>query len=254
MRTHDIPFFCALNNNTEGKLHHNSCVQVKKKKKNTVFLILFFAAVFAMEFQLLPETDSFYEVLLRPTFAVAFSVMATFMIITNYIMEKSTVEQSSAPAVLVKSDLTFNVMTFTLFVAGITYANSTQITRAIALGQSPRMKLSRLRALPWPLRKICGGEGDRAVVPFLLYSLVFPGAVVVIALHMASLVVNGLENAFYWQMPLKRYLAWTMLWRLAVTTCVFTANYLAAHNPTQSVLIPSVDSDARQQPEAKKDD
>lgn len=207
-----------------------------------------------MEFCLLPETDSYFEVLLRPTFAVAFSVMATFMIVTNYLMEKSTVEQSSAPAVLVKGDLAFNVLTFTLFVAGITYANSAQITRAIAVGQSPRMRLSRLRSLPWPLRSICGSEGDRAIVPFLLYSLLFPGAVVLIVLHVASAVVNGLENALYWQMPLQRYLAWTMLWRLAITTCVFTANYLAAHNPTQSVLVPSHDSDAAQPTGAVKED
>lgn len=207
-----------------------------------------------MEFTLLPETDSFFEVLLRPTFAVAFSVMATFMVVTNYIMEKSTVEQSSAPAVLVKGDLPFNVFTFTLFVAGVTYANSTQITRAIAVGQSPRMKLSRLRSLPWPLRNMCGSEGDRAVVPFLLYSLIFPGAFVLVALYVASVVVNGFENALHWQMPLQRYLAWTMLWRLAITTGVFTANYLAAHNPTQSVLIPASDSDAAPSAESKKED
>ncbi|KPA77302.1 hypothetical protein ABB37_07191 [Leptomonas pyrrhocoris] len=207
-----------------------------------------------MEFRLLPETDSFYEVLLRPTFAVSFSVMATFMIVANYIMEKSIVEQSSAPAVLVKRELAFNVLSFTLFVAGITYANSTQVTRAIALGQSPRMKLLRLRSLPWPLRDMCGAEGDRAIVPFLLYSLIFPGAVVLIALHAASLVVNGFEYALYWQMPLKRYLAWTMLWRLVITTCVFTTNYLAAHNPTQSVLVPSAESDDTQQPQSRKED
>ncbi|KPI84821.1 hypothetical protein ABL78_6129 [Leptomonas seymouri] len=207
-----------------------------------------------MAFQLLPETDSFYEVLLRPTFAVAFSVMATFMIVANYILEKSAVEQSSSPAVLVKGDLIFNVLTFTLFAAGVTYANSAQITRAIAVGQSPRMKLSRLRSLPWPLCSMCGAEGDRAVVSFLLYSLIFPGAVVLVALHVASLITNGYDHAFYWPMPLKRYLAWTMLWRLVVTTCVFTTNYLAAHNPTQSVLIPSADHDEAQPQQAGKKD
>lgn len=223
--------------------------QKKKEKKR---IEVFFLSARIMEFQLLPETDSFFEVLLRPTFATAYCVMATFMIVTNYFMEKWTVEESSAPAALVKSDLTFNVMTFTLFVAGITYANSAQITRAIALGQSPRMKLSRLRSLPWPLCNVCGSKGDRTLVPFLLYSLLFPGALVLVALHAASLAVNGYENVFYWQMPLKRYLAWTMLWRLVITTCVFTVNYLAAHNPTQSVLIPSSDSDATQSSNAKK--
>ncbi|KAK7201654.1 hypothetical protein NESM_000230300 [Novymonas esmeraldas] len=196
-----------------------------------------------MEFHLLPETDSFFEVLLRPTFAVSFGVMGSLMVVTNYIMEKSTVEHSSAPAVLVTSDLYLNVLTFTLFVAGITFANNTQITRAIALGQSPPMRLSSLRSLPWPLSTICGGHGDRKLVPFLLHCLLFPGLPVLLLLHLVSLGVNGFEHALHWQMPLQRYLAWTTLWRLAVTAGVFTANYLAAHNPTQSVLIPSTESE-----------
>lgn len=207
-----------------------------------------------MDFFLLPETDSFFEVLLRPTFAVSFSVMASFMILTSYIMEKSVIEQSSAPAVLVSKDLALNVITFALFVAGITFAGSTQITRAIALGQSPPMKLATLRALPWPLSAMCGAQGDRKLAPFLLYTAVFPGALVIALLHIASLCANGFTNALHWQMPLKRYLAWTMLWRLAVTAGVFTTNYLAAHNPTQSVLTPSQDSDAEPTAATRKND
>ncbi|CAG9571295.1 conserved hypothetical protein [Leishmania major strain Friedlin] len=195
-----------------------------------------------MELHLLPETDSFSQVFLRPTFAVPFSVMTSLTLVTNYFMEKSTVENSSAPAVLVTPHLCVNVFSFTLFVASITFSKSTQITRAIALGQSPPMKLFVLRSLPWPLSVVCGGQGDRKLVPFVLYSLIFPGTLVVASLHLISLGVNGLENALCWQLPLQRYLAWTTLWRFVVATAVFTTNYLAAHNPTQSVLIPSTDT------------
>ncbi|CAM37573.1 hypothetical protein LBRM_14_1030 [Leishmania braziliensis MHOM/BR/75/M2904] len=196
-----------------------------------------------MAFHLLPETDSFLQVLLRPTFAVSFSVVSSLVLLTNYFIEKSTVENSSAPAVLVTGNLWVNVFTFTLFTAGMTFSSSTQITRAIALGQSPPIKISVLRSLPWPLSVVCGSQGNRKLVPFLLYSLLFPGTLVVVLLHLISLGVNNFENALYWQLPLQRYLAWTMLWRLIVTVCVFTTNYLAAHNPTQSVLTPSTDND-----------
>ncbi|KAG5509439.1 hypothetical protein JKF63_06749 [Porcisia hertigi] len=196
-----------------------------------------------MEFRLLPETDSFLEVLLRPTFAVSFSVTNSLVLLTSYIMEKWTVENSSAPAVVVTSSLWVNVFTFTLFVAAMTFPNSTQITRAVALGQSPPIRLSVLRSLPWPLSVICSGQGDRKLGPFLMFSLVFPGAFVLVLLHLISLGVNGAENALHWRLPLQRYLAWTMLWRLAITAGVFTTNYLAAHNPTQSVLIARPDSD-----------
>nr|CAJ2469589.1 unnamed protein product [Leishmania braziliensis] len=196
-----------------------------------------------MAFHLLPETDSFLQVLLRPTFAVSFSVVSSLVLLTNYFIEKSTVENSSAPAVLVTGNLWVNVFTFTLFTAGMTFSSSTQITRAIALGQSPPIKISVLRSLPWPLSVVCGSQGNRRLVPFLLYSLLFPGTLVVVLLHLISLGVNNFENALYWQLPLQRYLAWTMLWRLIVTVCVFTTNYLAAHNPTQSVLTPSTDND-----------
>ncbi|KAG5483777.1 hypothetical protein LSCM4_04931 [Leishmania orientalis] len=196
-----------------------------------------------MELHLLPETDSFLQVLLRPTFAVSYSVMALLMLMSSYFTEMRTVENSSAPAVLVTRNLCVNVFTFTLCVATMAFANSTQITRAIALGQSPPMKLSVLRSLPWPLSAACGSQGDRKLVPFLLHSLIFPGTLVVVSLHLMSLGVNGVENALSWRMSLQRYLAWTMLWRLAVTAGVFTTNYLAAHNPTQSVLIPPMESD-----------
>ncbi|CAJ1019756.1 hypothetical protein, conserved [Leishmania lindenbergi] len=195
-----------------------------------------------MAFHLLPETDSFLQVLLRPTFAVPFSVVSSLVLLTNYFIEKSTVENSSAPAVLVTGNLWVNIFTFTLFTAGMTFSSSTQITRAIALGQSPPIKISVLRSLPWPLSVVCGSQGNRKLVPFLLYSLLFPGTLVVVLLHLISLGVNNFENALYWQLPLQRYLAWTMLWRLIVTVCVFTTNYLAAHNPTQSVLTPSTDN------------
>ncbi|GET87134.1 unspecified product [Leishmania tarentolae] len=205
-----------------------------------------------MESCLLPETDSLLQVFLRPTFAVPFSVTTLLMLATNYLMEKSTVENSNAPAVLVTANFFVNVFSFTLFIAGITFANSTQITRAIAVGQSPPIKLSVLRSLPWPLSVVCGSEGDRKLLPFLFYSLVFPGGLVVLSFHLISLGVNGLENALWWQLPLQRYLAWTMLWRLFVSAGVFATNYLAAHNPTQSVLIRSNVSDGQSSNSGRK--
>ncbi|KAG5483351.1 hypothetical protein LSCM1_04898 [Leishmania martiniquensis] len=207
-----------------------------------------------MEFHLLPETDSFLQVLFRPAFAVPFSVTALLMLATNYFMEKTTVERSSAPAVLVTGYFGVNVFTFTLCIATMAFANNTQVTRAIALGQSPPMKLTVLCSLPWPLSVVCGTQGDRKLVPFLLYSLIFPGALVVLLLHLISLYVNGIENALSWRLPLQKYLAWTMLWRLAITAGVFTTNYLAAHNPTQSVLIPPTDSDRQPSATAMKQD
>lgn len=200
-----------------------------------------------MEFKTLPETESLREVLLRPAFATSFSVSTTLMIISSYLMEKTTIEQSSAPAVLVHPDLYFNVLTFTIITAFITFTSSHQITRAIAVGQTPPLSMRRLASLPWPLNVICGSRGDRNIFVFAAFTLVFPGLLVLTLLHLASLIVNGSDHALMWRLPLQKYLAWTTLWKFFISVSISVVNYIAAHNPTQSVLVPSRDADAAEE-------
>lgn len=197
-----------------------------------------------MQFKLLPETESLVEVLLRPTFVFSYVAMAGVLLSITYFMERTQKEDASAPTFLVHSTTYFDVISFTVLTSVTVFVNSQQITRAIAIGQSPRISLKRLQSLPWPLNIICGSYGDRKLIPFVLELLSLVGVLATAAMYGLSWYVNGPDRLTEWRMPLHRYLASSMLWRLLVGTAVFVLNYLAAHNPTQSVLIPSEDADA----------
>lgn len=195
---------------------------------------------------MLPETDSVKEVLLRPTFAFSFCSTSLVMLLLSYFMEKTRVESASAPAVFVDGELCFNVLTLCALFATISFTNSYQVTRAVATGQSPPLKLSRLQSLPWPLSHICGREGERRLIPFVVQMIGFPGIFTVAVLYALSLAVNGPSRVLEWRMPLRQYLAASTMWRFVVSATIFTMNYLAAHNPTQPLLIPTPEPEPEQ--------
>lgn len=197
-----------------------------------------------MQFNLLPETDSVRQVLLRPAFAFSYVTTALVTLVITYFMEKQQRESASTPTFLVHKTTYFDILSFTALLSATVFTGSHQITRGIATGQSPPIALRRLQSLPVPLNIICGTRGDRKLYTFVIQMLCFPGAVAVVVLYALSFCVNGPEHVAEWRVPLNKYLAASVLWRLLVSSAVYTLNYLAAHNPTQGVLIPTEDSDA----------
>lgn len=196
-----------------------------------------------MDFALLPETDSIMKVLLRPPFAASFCTMSLLMLAFTYFSESWRIESSSALQVLVYRDVYFDVLSFTGLMSITIFCNSYQITRSIATGQSPPLRLKRLEAVSWPLSSIFGCEGDRNIVTFVVQMLCIPGSLTLVVLYGTSYCVNGGSAFLQWSMPLSTYLAASLLWRLLVFFTIFTINYIAAHNSTQSVLIPTEPSD-----------
>ncbi|EPY39873.1 hypothetical protein AGDE_04055 [Angomonas deanei] len=139
-----------------------------------------------------------------------------------------------------------NVVTLSVFLGAMMYAKSPEITRSVARGVIPPLKLSRLKALPFPISTICGSEGDRTLKDFLLYVAAFPGVTVGVVMYIMCIVVTG-DLSFHWSVPTQTYLAMTSLWRLVVAASIFTMNYIAALNPSQTIFIPTPDSDAVQE-------
>lgn len=206
-----------------------------------------------MNFNLLPETDFLFQVLMRPGFAMSYVTMAMVLLGVTYFMENTRIQDASTPAYLVHGSTYFDIFSYTCLLSAMVYFNSFQITRTIAIGQSPRISLKRLQSLPWPVNLIVGSYGDRSIIAFVIQCLCFPGLMTVVVIYGLSLWVNGPERVTEWRMPLRMYLASSMLWRLLLGSAVYTLNYLAAHNPTQLLLIPPPDTDELVAPASTKE-
>lgn len=190
---------------------------------------------------MLPETSSFKKVLLSPKFLVGFLGVNVASVIFVYVLQKVRIQSSSAPAVLVDRSTFVDIMSFTLMIAGVVFSRSTDITSVIASGGSPPLSVKCLSSLPGPLGGLCGTTGDRSIISFILFCLVFPGLVVTALLYVCSFVINGGENVLYWVIPLNKYLIINSAVHAFITSIIYTINYIAAHNPTQSVLVSVVE-------------
>eukprot|EP00796_Vickermania_ingenoplastis_P008991 gene8991-6313_t len=189
--------------------------------------------IFLTSSRMLPPTNSFASVLLRPSFAVPYSSTTTLFILLSYFLEKQTYEGLGKIS-FVSPNLFLNVLSYTSCVASMVYFGSAQFTRLVAEGHCPPIALEKLRALPYPFCMMCGYEGDRNLASFVFQLLFVPGVVVTLALHALSFVCGA--SLWEWDLPLDMYLASSSLWRLVVISVIYTINFLAAMNPTQSLL------------------
>ncbi|EPY34720.1 hypothetical protein STCU_01382 [Strigomonas culicis] len=146
------------------------------------------------------------------------------------------------PPEFVYPSLLVNVLSYTFLTSIMVFSTSFQITRTIATGERAPLKMTALAKLPSFLHPICVDKGQRRLFSFTLFSFLFPGILVLIFLHILSFIVNGPAYALHWRMSLQNYLGYTSLWRLFISACVFTVNYIAAHNPSQDIFIPVPDS------------
>lgn len=179
-------------------------------------------------------TDSLSSVILCPSFALPFSSITTTSILLGYYIEKVSYESTSLDVSFVYPALWVNILSYTAFLSIIVFCSSYRIIAAVVDGRCSAISIARLESLPFPLSWICGSEGERSLMKFVVLTLFFPGLGVLFGLHILSYFCGS--SFLMWNLPLDLFLASNSLWRLLISASVYVLNYFSALNPTQPCI------------------
>lgn len=181
------------------------------------------------------STNSLSYLILTPSFALPFSCVTTTSIILSYYVEKVTYENSASLVPFVYPSLWVNILSYTAFLSIVIFCSSSRISASVAQGSCPYISIDRLKSLRFPFSLICGAEGDRSLIKFVVQTLFFPGLCVLLVLHLLSFVFS--TSSLSWNLPFDLFLASNSLWRLIISSSIFVLNFFGALNPTQSCII-----------------
>lgn len=180
------------------------------------------------------STNSLSSLLLTSSFALPYSCVTTSSILLSYYVEKVTYENSASLVPFVYPSLWVNILSYTAFFSVVVFCSSSRICASVAQGNCPYISIDRLKSLRFPFSLICGTEGERSLVKFVVQTLFFPGLCVLLVLHLLSFVFSS--SASSWNLPFDLFLASNSLWRLIISSSIFVLNFFCALNPTQSCI------------------
>lgn len=179
-------------------------------------------------------TSSISSIIRMPLFSFAHGATLFIIIFLNYFIEQDNIDRQSGYGLFVTSDQTLKVISFVLLASVMFYFMSFQLLRYIATRRCPSILQSRLRSLPFPLSHICGYSGDRRLITFIFQMALVPGLLMTGILHLLS-YLNG-KSAVEWEMAANKYIAFNSMWKAATISFIFTVNFLAALNSSQSII------------------
>lgn len=179
----------------------------------------------------LEPTESFLEVVLRPAFAVSFSFTTTSFILLSYFMEKQSYNESS-DILFVSNDLWIGVLSYTMAISVSIYFTSSRIRESVVQGFCPPFLPARFKFLPWPISPFSSTFGRRSLISFLIQMLIFPGLLTLLGIHALSYLVTS--SFSHWSLPFDLFLASNSLWRLIITSVIFTMNYFSVISSPQN--------------------